>query len=106
MSLKSEGGKQVEDPQLVALEEKINELENERKELKGKKDDFSKQCYLKLQDELIELRRKENLLRASATTIAQPGNECHSFISSFASTDTFLSSTKITNYSFFYFSCC
>ncbi len=73
MSLKSEGGKQVEDPQLVALEEKINELENERKELKGKKDDFSQQCYLKLHDELIELRRKENLIRASATTIVKLG---------------------------------
>ena len=39
MSLKFDG---AQDPQLIALEGKINELENERKELKkGKNDDFS-----------------------------------------------------------------
>ena len=75
MSLKSEGGtQQAQDPQLVAVEVKIKKLEDEIEELKGKTDEFSKQCYLSNKAELIELRKKENLLRASsATSTAQQG---------------------------------
>jgi acyl-CoA-binding protein len=72
MSLKSEGGTQAQE--LVAIEAKINKLENERKELKGKTDEFSQQCYLNLLDEIIELRREKNYkLTASATESAQQG---------------------------------
>ncbi len=69
-SSKSEGQQQVQDP-LVTVEAEINKLEDKRKKLRGKTDEFSQKCYLKLQDELIELRKEKNLIRASATSTAQ-----------------------------------
>ncbi len=74
MSLKSEGGTQAQDPQLVAIEEEINEVKDDIKQLKAQikafedgktpKDEFSKQSYLKWQDCLIEDKKRLNGLEA------------------------------------------
>lgn len=68
----SESQEQVRDT-LVILEAEINKLNGKIEKFEGKTDRFSQQYILKLQDELIELRKKENIVRASASATAPPG---------------------------------